>query len=308
MPARSRWLLSALACVVGPALGSPAQAEEHRWLFNQRAEADQRLSDSDPVGVDGAVDHPIPFEPDWRFRIEPSAWFAGPAGEVQLPGSGLTLDFGDLNLDSTAIRPMAEAHLRNGPWRVTLRGFTVDEEGTTTATFSGALGNVAFSTGDVLRAEVSMASVELEGSYRFEPFVMGRRSDGAPVDLDSWFEVIAGARVHTFDFDFAVEGGASQGESRVFGEPLVGLRWNLEIDKDFSIDVMGTIGGFAIDDNTYSVSADVIAGGTWRITPNAGIQIGYRQLASFYGDGEGADEFVGQGSTAGLYFGADFRF
>lgn len=282
-----------------------AAGEAHRWLFNEPA---GQTPNHTSTHADDHAESPVPIEPDYRVRLEPAAWFAGLAGEVQLPGSDLTLDFDDLNLDSTGVRPAAEATVLRGPWRVTLRGFSADEEGTTTATFAGSLGNVAFVPGDVLRSEVSMASVELEGGYRFDPFALGKRSDGDPVDVESWFELVGGARIHSFDFDFAVEGGGNQGESRLLAEPIVGSRWAIEIDRQFTVDVTGTVGGFALDGDTYAFSVDVIVGGTWRINPNAGVQIGYRQLVTLFGDGEGDDEFVGRSSAAGLYIGADFRF
>lgn len=288
---------AALATLVIVAASYRSASAEHRWLFNEPSaeQADQEA---------GA---PVPFAPDWTLRAEPSAWFAGVAGKIRMPGSGTSLEFDQLNLDNTGFVPMVEAHYRRDRWRLTLRGFTLDESASSTAAFDGTFGELSFNAGDTLTSDFSLTSVELEGSYRFEPFAIGRRAEGDVVDLDTWFELVGGVRVYAMDFDVAVE-STRQSESRIFGEPLVGVRWNLEIDRTFSIDVIGSLGGFAVDGDTYSVSADVIVGGTWRVTPNAGVQIGYRQLASFFGDGSGEGEFSGSASTAGLYAGFELRF
>lgn len=249
----------------------------------------------------------VPFEPDWTLRVEPVAWFAGVAGSMRLPGSSTEFEFDELNLDNTAVVPMVEAHFRRDRWQLTLRGFTLDESASATVEEAGTFGSLTYGAGDTLLSDFSLTSIELEGSYRFDSFAVGRREAGDPVDLDSWFELVGGVRVYAFDFDVAT-GSQSLSESHIFGEPLVGLRWNLEIDRTFSIDLIGSLGGFAIDGDTYSVSADVVLGGQWRITPNAGVLVGYRQLASFFSSGSGANEVSGTASTAGVYLGLELRF
>lgn len=254
---------------------------------------------------------------DWTIRFEPSAWFLSPAGKLRMPrsGSGAStsrVELVDLGLDRTRFEPFGEIHVLRDRWRITLSGTWLSEQSTAIIDSSGRLGDAPFAAGDAIATDFTLATFQAMGAARVYRYQGGPDGQGGH-DLVATVDLTAGVRVYYLDVDASVAsapGGAvlaSTGDSEFFAEPVVGVKGELVMIQDFSVDLELTAGGFVFGD-TSVVSVDVIVGGTWRPTPTVGLQLGYRQLAYFLSSGSGGGEFEYNGTIAGLYGGLDLRF
>lgn len=257
---------------------------------------------------------PLGGTDDWTVRFEPAVWFVGASGDLRLPGTeasgnGQKLDMGDLNLDSPRASPFGELHLKREPWRITLSALAFSTGDRDFAPGGpGQLGPIAYDAGDVLDLSMEYVTFAATGGYEFLTAERGSTDDGG-VQLRSRLVGFAGARFHDVDFDASLQtpGGASADADSLFAEPIVGLRWELDIHARFTIDVVGAAGAFGWGGQS-SWSADILAGFTWRPVENLGVQIGYRQLIVGLKDGDDPQQLEWRGGLAGLYAGAVLRF
>jgi hypothetical protein len=294
----SGWAWTAVASAQAPAAADPAQSATDLVL------------------------EPSP-DPEWSVQVEPSFWYVTPSGDVTLPASSGTGGFttpgdsvpvGRLNLDSPRFEPAGEIHLSGGRWRMTFSGatFSLERDGAI-ADSSFRLGSVEVSPGDPMDVKMDFTTVELTGGYLIwgRVFSSGAHTQQPQKAVKSLARVylMGGGRFYDVGFDFArttaVQATAEADE--FFGEPIVGVRAEVELARDFTLDVQVTGGGLPAGDST-SYSVDVQAGFLWRPHPNVGVQIGYRQLAYWLSDGEGEDEFEYDGRLAGLFAGLVIRF
>ncbi|GIK19794.1 MAG: hypothetical protein DYG93_09270 [Leptolyngbya sp. PLA2] len=262
----------------------------------------------------GQNETPLGGKDSWTVRFEPAVWFVGASGDLRLPGTeasgnGQKLDFGDLNLDSPRASPFGELHLKRGPWRISFSALALSSGGRDFAADGpGQLGPIAFDAGDVLDLSMDYVTFDTTGGYEFLTAERGTTENGG-VQLRSRLIGFAGARFHDVDFDASLQApdGVSVSADRLFAEPIVGLRWELDINERFTIDVVGAGGAFGWGDQS-SWSADIGVGFTWRPVENLGVQVGYRQLVVGLEDGDAPERFEWRGSVAGLYAGAVLRF
>ncbi len=262
----------------------------------------------------GQDETPLGGTDSWTIRFEPAVWFVGASGDLRLPGTeasgnGQKLDIGDLNLDSPRASPFGELHLKRGPWRISLSALAFSSGGRDFAPEGpGQLGPIAYDAGDLLDLSMDYATFAARGGYEFLTAERGTTDDGG-VQVRSRLVGFAGARFHDVDFDASLQtpGGASVSSDSLFAEPIVGLRWELDIHERFTIDVVGAAGAFGWGDQS-SWSADILAGFTWRPVENVGVQVGYRQLIVGLKDGDDPEQFEWRGGVAGLYAGAVLRF
>lgn len=245
----------------------------------------------------------------WQIDLEPAAWYVGISGRVRLPrstaGSSPERHLEDFNLDNPRFDPIGEVNVRRGDWRGTLRGafYGADKESTDVG---GRLGDVTFTPGDRVRTSLDFTVIEAEGAYTMwgRPQVV----DGE-VTIDPRIDLVAGVRVYGDDYtieNLSGPPGRRQEMSEWFIHPLVGVKVDLELYRDFTIDVQVTGGGMPGGRESYGF--DIIAGFMWRPIPNVGVQIGYRSLFFGASKDDGNDEASLDGALQGLYFGATFRF
>jgi hypothetical protein len=264
-------------------------------------------------------------DPSWTVQIEPSFWYVSPSGKVKLPvnsgtgGAGFTtpgdsVRVDDLNLDTPRFEPSGEIHLSSGRWRVTFSGadYSLDRHDTV-ADSSFRLGSVVVAPGDTLDVDFHLTTVELTAGYRvwgrvFSSPEFTEKPENAVESLARVY-VIGGARIYDVGFDVARTSGAyaSADADEFFGEPIVGIRIEADLARNFTLDAQVTGGGLPAGDTT-SYSVDIQAGFQWRPHPNVGVQIGYRQLAYWLSDGSDEDEFSYDGRLAGLFAGLVIRF
>lgn len=255
----------------------------------------------------------------WTVQIEPMLWWTSPGGKLRLPGAGggSANSDGDsvrierLNLDTPRFSPAGEVHIDADPWRFTLNAaaFSLSRE-QTTADDSFVLGDVAVTSGDMLDTDFDYVTAELTVGrliYRHDFAAASRRPTSAVPTLLSVY-ALGGLRL--YDTDIAVRNittGVESSSQQTFVEPIIGLRTELDIDRDYSIDLQISGGYYADSDRSVS-SLDIIVGFKWTPTPNVGWQIGWRQILTWMQDGEGAAEFEYSGGLAGLYTGVVIRF
>lgn len=254
----------------------------------------------------------------WVIKFEPAAWYVAANGSFRLPGSagagnGSAFTAGDLNLDSPRTSPMGELHLRRGDWRIGLRGlgFSTDDRGAAPGS-ADQIGAAPFAAGDTLRSSIDLLTFAADGAYAFHTFESGTLASGGAT-FRSTLLALAGVRAIDASVDTLVFTpgssipSAAAGGDAFHAHPYAGLRWEMEVYEDITIDLLGSIGGLSIGDSE-SWSADIIVGFQWNPTPHLGAQIGYRQLLFGIENGSAPVEFSWQGGLAGVYAGATLRF
>lgn len=274
-------------------------------LLAQNAPSDPAPSPG-VAGDDRSEAPPINAIRDWRFQFEPSAWYAGAGGKVQIAGAPEgtpEVRLNDLNLDNPKLTPSGELHVRTGNWRFSLGMFFFNQKRDQTMSVGGRAGDIAFNAGDALRSKMSYDSYEPTVGYEFWRH---QPPAGEGVDFQARLEVFGGARLEELEFEFR---RASQVDSQreFFGQVLAGIKGSLEITEQFSIDLTTSAGGWPGSDS-HAWSWDIVAGFMWRPVPNVGVQLGYRNIFTELKSGDGADRFIYNGGLAGLFFGAVVRF
>ncbi len=259
---------------------------------------------------------PGPFDRDpsrWEFSFEPSLWFVGISGTIQLPRSAPTgapassLVLEDLNLDNPNFQPLIEANARRGDWRASLRAATFGAERNATG-LSGSLGDLAFAPGDTVQTDLEMTIIELEGAYTFAGSPRERQSDGSYA-VDPRLDAVFGLRAYHSDWSVAnlsaTSGVTRVDESGWYLQPQAGLKLSADIYTNLTIDTQLTLGAMP-EENNYSL--DIIVGVQWRPAWNIGVQAGYRSIFFGMSEGDGETDFSFDGSLQGLYGGLVVRF
>lgn len=275
-----------------------------------------------PAAGSDATTLPDRFSPDWTVQVEPTLWFVGPSGKFKLPVTsgtgpgGFTTEgdkirVNDVDLASTRLRPAGTLTLASGKWRFSFWGSEYEQSRSgVTVDFAGRVGAVPFASGDQLKLDLSLGTYELSAGYRVwdYDFAENTKIKNAAVDAQLTLHLLGGARL--YDLEIGAENLSTPGRaegSRVFVEPIVGIRAEAIIDNDFSVILQLTAGGLPLH-STSSYSLDVVTAFQWRPTKNIGVQIGWRQLAFDLSDGKDLEEFEYAGRLAGLFTGVVIRF
>ena len=273
------------------------------------------------LAQDDAQAEPAPITPvadPWQIKFEPAAWYVAAAGDIRMPGTagagnGQTIELADLNLDSPRVSPTGEIQLRRGDWRIRLVGVGYsagDRDATPVA--AGQIGAAGFASGDTMRSSLDLMTFAVGAGYTFHRYESGTTDSGG-VKLRSTLTGLVGVRAIDIDAENQVfTPGSSVPAATASGDafhahPYGGLRWEMDLYEDFTIDLLGSIGGLKVGESE-SWSADIMVGFQWNPTPHFGAQIGYRQLLMGIEDGEAPTEMSYQGGLAGIYAGAVLRF
>jgi hypothetical protein len=245
---------------------------------------------------------------EWRVSFNPRAWLVSPSGKIRLPSSttpGARVRVEDLNIDTPLLSPAGEMALQFGDWRVSLSGFNYGVERTTTAGGTFQFGDLNVTPGSTLGTNFDFTSVQAQVGYRIYEHDFGA-VDGRPDRTALRLDLVGGIRYYDLDIDASLT-GASQTVERTFGEVYAGGHAELQLVRDFSIDLDLTGGGYGDSSNSV-VSIDVAVAFSWRPVDGVAVQIGWRQLAFDLTNGEGAGEFEYSGRMAGLFAGVVLRF
>lgn len=254
-----------------------------------------------------------PVEEPWILKFEPAGWYVAANGDVRLPGSasagnGQSFMVDELNLDSPRIMPMGELHLRRGDWRFRVMGSGLDTDSRgVAATAAGQIGAAAFGSGDTIRSSLQVVNFAADGQYAFYHY----RSEPGSIEVTSTLLGIGGVRAIDAEITAEVISGGTQtgtaSGDAVSAHPYAGIRWELELARDFTIDFTTTLGGLALGESE-SWSSDILVGFQWNPTAHFGIQGGYRQLLLGIETNDAPGEFAWNGGLAGVYAGATLRF
>ena len=239
-----------------------------------------------------------------RFEAEPFIWYVAPGGDVGVQGSPLLLT-ADLNIDDPNIGGGAEIHLHQGKWRFSLLGSVAGQQGGSVAQNAVNFGALAVAPGDSLHTEFDMTTFGLRVGYRFWEFAVDPDESGTPM-IRSSLEAVAGLRA--YDYSLSVErvsGAGGRAEGDMFQiEPIVGMKWSIEFDEQFAIDLATNLGYIPEISNQSSSSLDITAGFRYMPTPSVAAQIGYRLLVYDLA----SDDVETEGALAGLYGGVTLSF
>ncbi len=282
------------------------------------AGADSRPFATAPLRLDDAADDspaagrawPSFDRPDnWTVQVIPRLWYVSPSGKIRLPSSttpGGRIQVQDLNIDTPLSSPMGETAIQFGDWRVTFSGFNYNIDRGASAATAFRLGDVSVNPGDAYNTSFDFTSFQGQLGYRIWEMDFGAEGGDAPNRTVLRLDLVAGGRY--YDVDIAFTSGATTSQAqKTFGELFGGAHAELQIVRDFSIDVDLTGGGYGDSSNSV-VSLDVALAFSWRPVDGVGVQIGWRQLAYDLTSGDGAGEFEYQGRLAGLFAGLVLRF
>lgn len=252
----------------------------------------------------------------WTIQFEPAVWYPAASGSVRLPGdtgsgNGSTIDFADLNIDSPRATPFGEIQARRGRWRLSVQGFGFGTDGRgRLAGGDDQVGAVPFSAGDRVSTSIDLLSFGVHGGYEFYQFEAGTLDNGG-ARVRSTLTGLVGIRAIDAEIKSEVVSGGtligSASGDALHAHPTVGIRWQLDLHEDFTIDLVSAIGGLSTGD-TESWSHEILVGFQWNPTPHFGAQLGYRQFLLGVEDGELPSEFSWHGGLAGVYAGATLRF
>lgn len=267
-----------------------------------------------PVALAQEAEPAPPARPQWTLRFEPVAWYVAPEGNVRLPGSaaagnGDTLTLADVNLDSPRLTPLGEFQLRRGDWRMLASGFAFSSEDRgAVMDEAGQFGDLDFAAGDTLRSSLDVYSFAVGAQYAFHEFESGEIAGGG-TRLRSTLLAVGGIRALSAEIRTEPGSGDSTGASgdAFHAHPYAGLRWELELLEDFSLDVTTSLGGLTMGESE-SWSTDIVVGFQWNPTRHFGGQFGYRQLLMGIEEDEAPTEFAWNGGLAGVYAGMTLRF
>ena len=286
--------------------------------FAARARAQDDLSSAAKSTPNPATEPLSPARVPWTIDFEPAIWFTAPNGNIRLAGNSTTgngqaFTAKDLNLDSTRISPFGEIQARRGKWRLALRGFNfgLNNQGVQVGS-AGQIGSASFQPGDTLSSSMDLLSLSADVGYEISTTSRGFLDSGAPKYKLS---VILLGGIRSIDTSFRSEVFrpgtstpiATTQSDALHAHPYGGVRLEMELFEDFTIDLLSTLGGLTIGD-TESWSSDILVGFQWNPTPHFGAQIGYRQLLMGIEQNNAPTEFSWQGGMAGLYGGTVIRF
>ncbi len=315
MPIRAAKILTLLALPTLVALVAPPA------LAQDASPADAPIEPTSPPGQFGASGSGwLPAEglPRWRIRFEPSLAYLAPSGDLELPSGtavrGDSFDFEDLNLDTPQLELMGELHFSRGRTRIMIEGAGFSATQTFTLGTSAVIGPAPIASNDLTRLSFEYQTFAVTGSRRLASWASGVRPDGSS-EVAFGIDVLAGLRFHRLDIDARVLPSGPVPASRplraesdeIFAEPIVGARFELDLDERFSLEWRLAAGAFGFGDRR-SISGDLAVSFTYRPDPRIGIQAGYRLLVLSLEAGDDSDRTEWNGALAGLYWGASFSF
>lgn len=213
----------------------------------------------------------------WTLQFEPALWYASIAGEQKFGGSSVKTQH--IGADDPNASFFGEMHFRSSDLTFSMSGFMVNAGDTSRSRRAFDAGSLSVARGDMVESDIDITSVEAhvgwrvwEWPYASEP----ARSHDVTMRLD----LRAGARFIDMDTRLREPGGGGRySADGAFAHPLVGFRLEIEMLREFSLDLSLDAGAWPFGSESYSVS--VLAGFQWRPHENVGVQIGFRQL--FFG-------------------------
>jgi hypothetical protein len=248
----------------------------------------------------------------WTIKLDPMVWWVSPAGDLKLPAQGAvaggSVGLSTLDLDTPEISPAGAASLYVENFRFSFFGSAYSREASGTADSAFQLGDVQVTAGDEFDVDFDFGFYEVSLGYRFLHHNWKESSanpaEAADVAIDLYG--LVGGRLYDLDISFA-SAGSESGTDQFFADVIAGVRAELTIIRDFSINVQASGGGMG-DSDRSSYSFDIQVFGEWRPFQNVGVLFGWRHTQFTFEDGDGPEKFEYDGSVAGVFGGVSIRF
>lgn len=232
----------------------------------------------------------------WTITFEGHAWRAATEGDFSLAGGTVFTDQ-SLGVDEPVFGALGKLTFRYDRWAVRVSGFDVQSEGSAQADEAFTAGSLAVARGDALDMEFDYFIVDASVGYRFRiPF------DDTTDDVAIWIEPFLGGRVYDLSLDLEQVGVGSTEGSLTAGAILGGAALTFELTDAFFIEVEADGAG-----GPDALAFQIDAWFAYRPVEFAELGIGFRHVMVELGE-ESEDDLSFDGFTAGLYFGAAFRF
>lgn len=306
----SRTVLVLGAVLAGGSSGAVARTSLERADGARLAQT----SAESPV-VPGASVPELSLNDAWRVRVTPRVWFAGPAGDLRLPG-GPSFELSSLEADSPKVTPMMEVTVREVPEGgvkvgvptliFAASGAITSAESSVTLPNGGQFGTLSVAAGSRVDASVDWSVFQLAGGqvWRLADLTPAGGAPGTTViDLAG----LVGARVQYQRFEFA-SGGVSDSDKQTWVEGILQTRLDVRFNSSLSAEVNASV-AWAPD----RFGGDIDSAFTF--TPWRGdrgqalaVQVGYRLLAVDYEVERRGSKTEFNGSLAGLYAGVSLKF
>ncbi len=265
------------------------------------------------VGTAAAPDGTLTSVVDtWTIEINPRLWWVSPSGDLRLPGSASgtpKVRIEDLNLDTPQFTPAGSVSIDADNFRFSFAGASFSNDAEFFVPSPLAVGSISLLPTDPSESSFDLGIYELNVGYRFYQLDYKRRSEPSieTADLHLDLYALAGARMYDLNIRVSQAGTGVSEADEFYIEPIIGVRSELTIIRDFTINLQLDGGGMG-DSDRSSFSFNIAIDFQWRPTPWFGVQIGWRQVAYSFEDGTGASAFEYEGAMAGLFTGAVLRF
>jgi len=227
--------------------------------------------------------------PQLRFDLTPYLWIAGVSGSLRTPVPGapspeISARFGDIFTNLNAIPVMGAAELRYGRF-----GLNTDIIGISVKVGLKPIDGPLFSGGDVRLTQVI-------GTAMFS----ARLLEEAGHSLDLGLGVRAFGMATKFTLDPGLLPGTSKSPGTSWADPLIGLRYHLDLTPGWGVTLAGDFGGTSSTQQTWQGLATV----DYQVGEATLLRAGYRHLAFSFGSAALHQNI----RLSGPILGATFRF
>lgn len=288
------------------------------WLAAGVASAQPATSSGPEAAAPAAPSAPPATDPlaapaslaDWTVEVNPRLWWVSPSGKMQLPGSTASkVRVETLDLDTPEFTPAGSVAINADRFRFSFFGSSYSRDARFSAGSAFQLGTLSVTAGDAVHSMFDLGMYELTLGYRFyrRDFAIDSLAPAECAHLLLDLYVLGGARLYDLDVQVERPTIATTGADQLFVEPIAGVRSELSVTRDFTINLQLDGGGYGDSDRT-SYSFNISVDFQWRPISWMGVQIGWRQTLYSFTDGENATSFEYDGAMAGLFAGLSFRF
>ncbi|MBT9584450.1 hypothetical protein IV102_13995 [bacterium] len=225
---------------------------------------------------------------DWQFKVIPFVW---------VPATDINVSYGSRDLGTTISPSQTVSKLQ-----FALAGAVAAQKGEWGVMGEGLYTNLA---NDVQYRNVTgslrsnQTLLQASGSYRLV------EDEGLSLDA------VAGLRFYDFGFtnSFTRDGvvftqNYDAHRSKSWVDPLVGLRANIPLNSELSLNIYGDVGGFGVGSD-FSWRAQAVFG--YSLSECVDVNLGYAALGARLSQGVGADSLKFDFKNYGPVIGATFK-
>lgn len=218
----------------------------------------------------------------WSLQVTPYVWAAGLEGRIRpaarVPSLRVSNSFGDLLDDLDIGLFLNSVAVRD---RLVLMGDLAYVASSRAGTFTG--------TPFAGRAEVTQTTLGAAAGYRVV------QDEGFTLDL------MGGVRAWQIDASAAVTAAgapfASAASDINWVDPLLVVRMRAQLSPDWSVLLMGDVGGFGLGSRVTAQATAVV---NWQVADRAYLSAGYRLVTADYTDGPRTVDLTLGGPVLGL--------